>query len=118
MGEGTVCNVSDASPSLRDALEYELNKIESSIDAFENEVEALKALIDWHVSVAVDQRTNGEWQSTPPEPIDKTVSGKFGKVMYVTILKGDIEQWREEWLEENDPKDGTDCVTPFDKYLY
>lgn len=28
-----------------------------------------------------------------------------------------VVQWRREWLEENDPCDGTDCVTPFDEYL-
>lgn len=25
---------------------------------------------------------------------------------------------RSEWMESNDPKDGTDCVTPYDHYLY
>lgn len=25
---------------------------------------------------------------------------------------------RDIWLEENDPKDGTDCVSPFDRFLY
>lgn len=25
---------------------------------------------------------------------------------------------RKVWLDENDPKDGTDCVTPFDQFLY
>ena len=30
----------------------------------------------------------------------------------------DLVKWREEWLAENDPQDGTDCVTPFDAYLY
>lgn len=118
MDEGTVGNVGEDSPSLRDALEYELNMIESSVDAFENEVEALKALIDWHVSVAVDQRTNGGRKYAPPEPVNKIVSDEYGQVSYIPVSLEDIKQWREEWLEENDPKDGTDCVTPYDKYLY
>lgn len=25
---------------------------------------------------------------------------------------------RADWLEENDPNDGTDCVSPYDEYLY
>lgn len=25
---------------------------------------------------------------------------------------------REEWLRVNDPRDGTDCVTPYDRFLY
>ena len=58
MGKGTVKESltieGEDSPSLRNALEYELNMIESSIEAFENEAEALKALIDWHGSVATD----------------------------------------------------------------
>lgn len=29
-----------------------------------------------------------------------------------------LNQQRGEWLEQNDPQDGTDCVTPFDRYLY
>jgi len=37
---------------------------------------------------------------------------------YVGVSLRDIKVWRNEWLEDNDPEDGTDCVTPFDKYLY
>lgn len=59
------------SPSLRDALEYELNMIESSIEAFENEAEALKALIDWHVNVVINPKANGGWQLVPREPTDE-----------------------------------------------
>ena len=29
-----------------------------------------------------------------------------------------VREARRVWLEENDPRDGTDCVTPFDKFLY
>ncbi|MNQ50647.1 hypothetical protein D3C85_646030 [compost metagenome] len=36
----------------------------------------------------------------------------------VAVSVEDLEAWRDEWLTENDPEDGTDCVTPFDKYLY
>lgn len=36
----------------------------------------------------------------------------------VKVAIKDLKAWREEWLAENDPNDGTDCVTPFDHYLY
>lgn len=36
----------------------------------------------------------------------------------VQVPRETLIHWREEWLAENDPKDGTDCVTPFDEYLY
>ena len=29
-----------------------------------------------------------------------------------------IAQAREEWLEANDPKEGTDVVTPYDVWFY
>lgn len=40
------------------------------------------------------------------------------KVERINVSKVDLLLWRQEWLKENDPYDGTDCVTPFDKYLY
>lgn len=36
----------------------------------------------------------------------------------VEINREQVIKWRQEWLDQNDPSDGTDCVTPFDKYLY
>lgn len=36
----------------------------------------------------------------------------------VVVSVADIKTWRAEWMDANDPQDGTDCVTPFDKYLY
>lgn len=36
----------------------------------------------------------------------------------IFIKTYDLELWRKEWLEVNDPQDGTDCITPFDQYLY
>lgn len=33
-------------------------------------------------------------------------------------LEARLMQLRADWLAANDPKDGTDCVTPFDVYLY
>lgn len=36
----------------------------------------------------------------------------------VVVSVADINTWRAEWMDANDPQDGTDCVTPFDKYLY
>ena len=42
----------------------------------------------------------------------------YGEVVDVPVKILDLKAWRDEWLEENDPMDGSDCVTPFDKYLY
>ena len=36
----------------------------------------------------------------------------------VIVSLQDLKEWRQAWLTENDPGDGTDCITPFDKYLY
>lgn len=36
----------------------------------------------------------------------------------VNVSLQDLKEWRQAWLAENDPGDGTDCVTPFDQYLY
>lgn len=37
---------------------------------------------------------------------------------YRVTLYSEIKQARNKWLVENDPCDGTDCVTPFDHFLY
>lgn len=37
---------------------------------------------------------------------------------YFDGLVAAIDEARLAWLEENDPKDGTDCVTPYDHLLY
>lgn len=34
------------------------------------------------------------------------------------VSLADLRTWREEWLEANDPGDGTDVNTPFDAYLW
>ena len=39
-------------------------------------------------------------------------------VVKVQVPREKLIRWCEEWLPENDPKDGADCVTPFDEYLY
>ena len=36
----------------------------------------------------------------------------------ILVERTDLLQWAKDWQEENAPKDGTDIVTPFDKYLY
>lgn len=36
----------------------------------------------------------------------------------ITVTKEEATQLRKEWLKENDPQDGTDCVTPYDRYFY
>lgn len=30
----------------------------------------------------------------------------------------EVRAARQVWLDENDPKDGSDCVIPFDRFLY
>lgn len=38
---------------------------------------------------------------------------------FIPVRRADIEAWRENWLEHNEPEEfGTDIVTPFDHYLY
>lgn len=46
------------------------------------------------------------------------LSKEYGEVVDVPVKILDLKAWRDEWLEENDLMDGSDCVTPFDKYLY
>jgi hypothetical protein len=36
----------------------------------------------------------------------------------VAIPLKDLLEWRQGWMDANDPCDGEDCVSPFDKYLY
>lgn len=36
----------------------------------------------------------------------------------ITLTKDTVSLLRQEWLEEHDPRDGTDCVTPYDRYFY
>jgi hypothetical protein len=54
--------------------------------------------------------TQSEWSSLTPH------------MLIVENLKNQLQQCataaRDEWLEQNDPQDGTDCVTPYDHYFY
>lgn len=54
------------------------------------------------------RRLTATRQEQWPKPATETVA----------VAKADLLTWREEWLEANDPQDGTDCVAPHDKYLY
>ncbi|MDX0007805.1 hypothetical protein GOB40_13790 [Sinorhizobium meliloti] len=56
--------------------------------------------------------------SRPRVAKPKTPAAQIEIMAISEELYADIVAWREEWLRENDPRDGTDCVTPFDKYLY
>ena len=35
----------------------------------------------------------------------------------ILVPRYELLAWAEEWQYENDPGDGTDCITPFDTYL-
>ncbi len=37
---------------------------------------------------------------------------------YRVKLYSELKQGRAKWLTENDSRDGTDCVTPYDEFLY
>ena len=37
---------------------------------------------------------------------------------YVLAPRSELLRWAKEWQVENDPGDGTDCITPFDKHLH
>lgn len=56
-------------------------------------------------------RADGEWLGTCD-------CGSALTEESAVVLRKDILEWRAEWLDANDPQDGSDCVTPFDKYLY
>lgn len=69
--------------------------------------------------VALGVEIYEEGEATPT----KVVLDEYGQVSYIPVLIEDIKKWREWRLEESQrnvchPQDGTDCVTPFDKYLY
>lgn len=59
--------VNDADEALRDALDL----VGLDISAYSSPKEALAAIIDWHVSVATNSRTNGGWQLVPVEPTEE-----------------------------------------------
>ena len=46
--------------------------------------------------------------------IDERRITRDGQERLVSLIK----QARQEWLDNNDPKDGTDVVTPYDEVLY
>ena len=46
--------------------------------------------------------------------IDEQRITRDGQERLVSLIK----QARQEWLDHNDPKDGTDVVTPYDEVLY
>lgn len=54
---------------------------------------------------------SGPWNCPDCEKVAQVGTG-------VSVSKEDLLAWRKDWLVEHDPEDGTDCVTPFDKYLY
>lgn len=35
----------------------------------------------------------------------------------ILVPRAELLAWAQDWLRENDPGDGTDCVTPFDWHL-
>lgn len=61
--------VDDADEALRDALDL----VGLDMGAYSSPKEALSALIDWHVSVSTDPRTNGGWQLVPVEPTENQI---------------------------------------------
>jgi hypothetical protein len=36
----------------------------------------------------------------------------------IIVTKEEATQLRKEWLQEHAPRNGTDCVTPYDRYFY
>lgn len=56
------------------------------------------------------------------EALEGRVAKTLDDLKYANIRNSGLEkavrEARDMWLEENDPKDGTDCVTPFDGVLY
>ena len=71
-----------------EALRKELDLVGLDISAHRNPKEALSALIDWHVSVAIDPRANGGWQLVPIEPTMDMIKAML--VTIVTTSKGGV----------------------------
>lgn len=64
---------SSAPTEADEALRKELDLVGLDISAYSSPKEALEALIDWHVSVSIDPRTNGGWQLVPVEPTENQI---------------------------------------------
>jgi hypothetical protein len=47
----------------------------------------------------------------------KDVTEQFTAREVIAFLK-EVRTARQVWLDEYDPKAGSDCVTPFDQFLY
>lgn len=66
-----------------------------------------------------------DWTYTKGTPAAQMVR-EVGASLDLTVLpSADLDHpldilraAREEWLRVNDPQDGTDCVTPYDRFLY
>lgn len=61
-----------------EALRKELDLVGLDMGAYSSPKEAIAALIDWHVSVATDPRTNGGWQLVPVEPTEEMRANLLG----------------------------------------
>lgn len=53
-----------------------------------------------------------------PPPPEERIELAQRAIKAEALLRECALSARAEWLEANDPQDGTDCVTPFDEYLY
>lgn len=58
--------------------------------------------------------TECEFSETKFSEIDERRITRDGQERLVSLIK----QALQEWLYHNDPKDGTDVVTPYDEVLY
>lgn len=98
------------------SLNLPVRELQVENEAFRAEVERLERERDsWekHATTgdSVLERTRAKLESA-----ERRLSAQEGQAVAVKV--SDLDAWRHEWLEVNNPQDGTDCVTPFDHYLY
>lgn len=67
------------------AVDHELVTFDSTADSFASPKEAIQALIDWHVSVAIDPLVNGGFKLVPIEPTDEMIEA--GCALYDSSLR-------------------------------
>ena len=86
----------------KQAIDDELVTIESTADSYPTAKEALKALIDWHVSVALDPRVSSDAQALVAQ----------GRAPITGLTEEEIEElWIEHGLDECDPEGFAQIIT-------
>lgn len=86
----------------KEAIDHQLVLTEATTDSFDTPEEALKALLDWHVSVALDPKVNGRGSEIDKDKLVNALSSAttlkpasdFG-IGWVEAHKGILEEVEE-----------------------